>query len=81
MVHELGPEAPAKSMSNHWGVRVIHNDEVRAAYEYISAHEDYLSNEPAFDAANTAAGAPDLPCPVIDVAGLRRLIDFGVRDR
>src|SRR5207302_5053922 len=27
-------------MSNHWGVRVIHNDEVRAAYEYISAHRE-----------------------------------------
>jgi catechol 2,3-dioxygenase-like lactoylglutathione lyase family enzyme len=38
-VHEA-PEAPAKQMHNHWGVRVNTTEEVDAAYEYLTAHKD-----------------------------------------
>ena len=39
VVHEGGPEAPAKQMHNHWGVRVATTREVDAAYEYLTAHK------------------------------------------
>lgn len=38
-VHEA-PDAPAKQMHNHWGVRVNTTEEVDAAYEYLTAHKD-----------------------------------------
>jgi catechol 2,3-dioxygenase-like lactoylglutathione lyase family enzyme len=38
-VHEI-PDAPAKQMHNHWGVRVNTTDEVEAAYEYLTANKD-----------------------------------------
>jgi catechol 2,3-dioxygenase-like lactoylglutathione lyase family enzyme len=40
IVHEAGPDAPAKQMHNHWGVRVATNEEVDKAYEYLTAHKD-----------------------------------------
>ncbi|MGH7770607.1 MAG: hypothetical protein ACREQA_00035 [Candidatus Binatia bacterium] len=40
IVHEAGPEAPVKQMHNHWGVRVMTNQEVDAAYEYLTAHKE-----------------------------------------
>jgi hypothetical protein len=39
-LHEAGPEAPAKPMHNHWGVRVTTKEEVDNAYEYLTAHKD-----------------------------------------
>jgi nucleoside-diphosphate-sugar epimerase len=57
------------------------NEPERLFYDYIDAHEDYLRAEPVFDARNTLSAAPDLPCPDVDAACLRRLIDFGVHDR
>jgi len=39
VVHEAGPEAPAKPMHNHWGVRVQTTEEVDKAYEYLTAHK------------------------------------------
>lgn len=38
-VHEA-PDAPAKHMDNHWGVRVETTEEVDAAYEYLTANKD-----------------------------------------
>lgn len=40
IVHEAGPEAPAKPMDNHYGVRVATRQEVDAAYEFLNAHKD-----------------------------------------
>src|ERR671919_2633865 len=39
-VHETGGEAPVKQMHNHWGVRVQTNEEVDAAYDYLSANKE-----------------------------------------
>lgn len=39
-VHEGGPDAPAKEMYNHFGVRVESKAEVDAAYEHLMAHRD-----------------------------------------
>jgi catechol 2,3-dioxygenase-like lactoylglutathione lyase family enzyme len=39
VLHEAGPEAPAKPMHNHWGVRVQTTEEVDRAYEYLTAHK------------------------------------------
>ena len=39
MLHDGGPDAPAKQMHNHWGVRVRSSDEVDHAYEYLTAHK------------------------------------------
>ncbi len=40
IVHEAGPDAPAKQMHNHFGVRVETKQEVDAAYEYVTAHKE-----------------------------------------
>jgi len=40
MLHEAGPDAPAKPMHNHWGVRVMTTKEVDRAYEYLTAHKE-----------------------------------------
>ena len=40
VLHEAGPDAPAKPMHNHWGVRVTTNEEVDKAYEYLTAHKE-----------------------------------------
>ena len=39
VVHEAGPDAPAKPMHNHWGVRVVSPEEVDRAYNYLLAHK------------------------------------------
>jgi len=39
IIHEAGPNAPAKQMHNHWGVRVMKTEEVDAAYEYLTARK------------------------------------------
>jgi catechol 2,3-dioxygenase-like lactoylglutathione lyase family enzyme len=39
-LYEAGPEAPAKPMHNHWGVRVQTTAEVDKAYEYLTAHKE-----------------------------------------
>ncbi len=39
VLHDGGPNAPAKQMHNHWGVRVRTSDEVDRAYEYLTAHK------------------------------------------
>jgi catechol 2,3-dioxygenase-like lactoylglutathione lyase family enzyme len=39
VVHEAGPNAPAKQMHNHFGVRVQHKTEIDAAYAYLAAHQ------------------------------------------
>jgi catechol 2,3-dioxygenase-like lactoylglutathione lyase family enzyme len=40
VIHEAGPDAPAKPMHNHWGVRVMTTAEVDRAYEYLTAHKE-----------------------------------------
>jgi catechol-2,3-dioxygenase len=40
VLHDAGPDAPAKPMHNHWGVRVMTIDEVDKAYEYLTAHKE-----------------------------------------
>ena len=40
VLHEAGPDAPAKPMHNHWGVRVTTTAEVDKAYEYLTAHKE-----------------------------------------
>jgi catechol 2,3-dioxygenase-like lactoylglutathione lyase family enzyme len=39
MLHDAGPDAPAKPMHNHWGVRVVNPEEVDRAYDYLVAHK------------------------------------------
>jgi catechol 2,3-dioxygenase-like lactoylglutathione lyase family enzyme len=39
VLHEAGPDAPAKQMHNHWGVRVMTAGEVDRAYDYLTAHK------------------------------------------
>lgn len=39
VLHEAGPDAPAKPMHNHWGVRVVSPEEVDRAYDYLIAHK------------------------------------------
>ena len=39
VLHEAGPNAPAKPMHNHWGVRVVSPEEVDRAYDYLVAHK------------------------------------------
>ena len=39
VLHEAGPDAPAKPMHNHWGVRVTTKEEVDKAYDYLTAHK------------------------------------------
>jgi len=39
VLHEAGPDAPAKPMYNHWGVRVVSPEEVDRAYNYLVAHK------------------------------------------
>jgi predicted lactoylglutathione lyase len=39
-VHESGGAAPVKQMHNHWGVRVQTNEEVDAAYEYLTKNKE-----------------------------------------
>jgi catechol 2,3-dioxygenase-like lactoylglutathione lyase family enzyme len=39
VLHEAGPDAPAKPMHNHWGVRVMTAQEVDRAYDYLTAHK------------------------------------------
>ena len=39
VLHEAGPDAPAKPMHNHWGVRVRTTEEVDSAYQYLTAHK------------------------------------------
>ena len=40
VVHEGGPGAPEKQMHNHFGVRVLTNEEVDAAYEYLIRNKE-----------------------------------------
>ncbi len=56
------------------------NDTEVQFYEFVSQYELYWTSEPQFDATNTRAAVPDRPCPVIDAAMVRRLIDFAIRD-
>ena len=57
------------------------NDLEKAFYAYVDRYAPYWSREPIFDCRNTWEVAPDLPCPLIDLPLLRRLIDFAVEDR
>ena len=36
VLHDGGPDAQAKQMHNHWGVRVRSSEEVDRAYEYLT---------------------------------------------
>lgn len=40
VLHDGGAAAPKKERHHHYGVRVIKNDEIKAAYEFLKAHED-----------------------------------------
>jgi catechol-2,3-dioxygenase len=42
VVHEGGPAAPDKPFRNHYGVRVTNNQEVDAAYEYLTSKQEEL---------------------------------------
>ena len=57
------------------------NEVEQRFYEYVDRYAPYWSKEPVFDCSNTRAAASSLPCPRIDAACLRRLIDFAVQDR
>jgi thioester reductase-like protein len=52
-------------------------------YEHIRIYNSYWRDDPTFDASNTLAAAPQLPCPEVDAEMLLRLsrtaIDMGFR--
>lgn len=50
-------------------------------YGYVSQYESYWAEEPEFNASNTLAAVPHLPCPTIDQACLHRLMEFAVHDQ
>ena len=45
ILHEVGPEAAVKEMHNHYGVRVTTNQEVDAAFEYLTARKEQYALE------------------------------------
>jgi hypothetical protein len=47
---------------------------------HVARYQLYTAEDPAFDCTNTRSTAPHLPCPPIDEACLRRLLDFAIRD-
>lgn len=57
------------------------NDYEKTFYQYVSRYMEYWSLEPVFDCSHTKAAAPHLPCPTLDEACWRRLIDFAIQDR
>jgi len=56
------------------------NDVETGFYEQVARYQPYWSQEPRFDRHNLEHAVPDLPCPPIDQAGLRRMLEFAVRD-
>jgi len=44
----------------------------------LAVYQSYWRDDPAFDATHSTAAVPELPCPVLDRATLRRLIDFAL---
>jgi thioester reductase-like protein len=57
------------------------NELEEAFYAQVEQYAPYWSAEPAFDATNTRAALPGLPCPRVDRACLHRLIDFAIADQ
>ena len=57
----------------------------RLFYEQMQVYDSYWRDDPVFDASNTVAALPELPCPEIDHELLVRLsraaIDMGFRWR
>jgi nucleoside-diphosphate-sugar epimerase len=52
-----------------------------AAQETMRVYSPYENSDPTFDTTNLQRAAPDLICPAIDDAMLRRFLDFGEQDR
>lgn len=50
-------------------------------YSFLDRYQPYWESEPTFDCSNTLDAAPHLPCPLLDVPTLHRLIDFAIEDR
>jgi hypothetical protein len=46
--------------------------------ELIQVYNSYWKDDPTFDASNTRAAAPHLPCPHVDLKMLRRLAKFAI---
>jgi thioester reductase-like protein len=47
--------------------------------ELISVYNSYWKDDPTFDATNTRAAAPHLPCPHVDRRLLRKLSEYAIR--
>lgn len=57
------------------------NDLEKAFYGYVARYAPYWAREPRFDCTNTRTAVPELPCPLVDLPMLRRMVEFAVSDR
>ena len=55
------------------------DDLLDAFASHMETYRPYLRDDPPFDATRTAAAAPDLPCPRLDVDALTDLCRWAVR--
>lgn len=46
--------------------------------EGMEVYRSYWRNDPIFDSSNTQRALPDLPCPELDEASIRRLCQFAI---
>ncbi len=74
--HYYGPTfvGPAGVPRDEW------NELEEAFYTMVTPYQQYWRPELDFDATNTLAAVPELPCPRIDPALMQRLIEFAVHD-
>src|SRR5207237_938849 len=74
--HYVGPQFAGREALDKGDLNALE----KMFYTYVARYQPYWAEEPRFDCSNTRAAVPDLPCPPIDAACLRRLLDFAIRD-
>jgi thioester reductase-like protein len=74
--HYYGPTfvGPGGVAKEEW------NELEQAFYTMVTPYHQYWNPALDFDASNTLAAVPDLPCPRIDLPVVQRLIEFAIHD-
>ena len=54
------------------------DDLVPAFRQQMQVYKSYWSDDPQFDSSQTQAALPDLPCPLVDLQVMQRLICFAI---